>query len=156
MDIKTIYEAREGDQESDMVTAKTEILQTDREKPKKTAPISDTEELISSTIPIAASQDESTFIPDTPIKRRSEKIPVQLEVVIKKKEEPIEEKRMEKHTPQYREPAYTSTVSIVPQEQELQKNVERQWLDYHTRIGQGVRSLHRYLSFVMYRFYNEL
>ncbi|WP_353507095.1 MULTISPECIES: hypothetical protein [unclassified Bacillus (in: firmicutes)] len=31
---------------------------------------------------------------------------------------------MEKHTPQYREPAYTSTVPLVPQEQELQRNAE--------------------------------
>lgn len=112
--------------ETEVDTPETEMLQTDREKQKKPAPIFKTEELISSTTFIAASQDESTFTPDTLVTKRSERIPVQPEVVIKKKAEPVEEKRMEKYTPQYREPAYTSTVSIVPQEQELQRKAEIQ------------------------------
>lgn len=43
MGTKTIYEAREDDQEFGMVTAEIEMLQTDKEKSKKSAPIYKTE-----------------------------------------------------------------------------------------------------------------
>ncbi|MGG2134613.1 TraM recognition domain-containing protein [Bacillus sp. S2(2024)] len=69
-------------------------------------------------------KDDANSKKENALRPRIHREPVQSNILVKQAEKPFVEETKIKHTPQYREPAYISTVTHAQQEQEIQRKAE--------------------------------